>query len=433
MTQVCYASTLFGALTLTAAIDAGLLGERPERRLLIVSSNTAIPEVGRGFDESAAFEPLRQRFDEIVRWNELIAPLHPAKWRPSSAEVPMLSRLLLRHLGLDDGVSELVVESIAVPPARTLGVLIRECPVVVYADGLMSYGPTRDELATEIGQRANRLLHLDLVPDVVPLLLRENGVETQPIPDSAFLKVLAELPTPQPNAATGAPIIVGQYLSALEILSADEEIDLHADMLRALVARGHRHVAFKPHPAAGAAHVRPLQQLATQLGVHLTVVDDGLPAEAWFDAARPQLAVSCFSTALLSGRHFFGIPVATMGTELALERITPYQNSNRIPATIVDALVPRLTHSGVLQEPPERDLGQLVEAVGFCMQPGRYPELRPAAASWVRRHGGQRYFKNRRLQSVGLLRPPRLRSLVSRRIVRRCRVFAKRVRYAVRR
>jgi hypothetical protein len=41
MTRVFYASTLFGAMTLAAGIDAGLFGERSERRLLIVSSNTS--------------------------------------------------------------------------------------------------------------------------------------------------------------------------------------------------------------------------------------------------------------------------------------------------------------------------------------------------------------------------------------------------------
>jgi hypothetical protein len=417
MTRVFYASTLFGAMSLAAAIDAGRFGERSERRLLIVSTNTAAPEVSVSFDRGAGFEPLRQRFDDIVHWNELIAPLHPGKWIPPAGEVPLLGRLLADRLRLGDDVSELVLESVAVAPARTIGMLIRDCPVTVYSDGLMSYGPTRDELAVHIGRRVIRLLHLDLLPAVSPLLLREYGVPLEPIPDSAFLKVVAELPEPPADGAIGCPVIVGQYLSQLGILTAQEELDLHAGMLQGLVARGHGHVVFKPHPAAGRAHVHPLEETARRLNVRLTVAGDG-PAEAWFAAARPVLVVSCFSTALLTASRYYGIPAATMGAELALERITPYQNSNRIPTTIVDATLPALRPDGTLSGPPGGDVAQLVRAVGFCMQAGRNPDLRDAAASYLREHGPERYFKKRRLERVGLVPPPPYRSATVRRFGR---------------
>lgn len=431
MTRVFYASTQFGAMSLAAAIDAGLFGERSERRMLIVSTNTSIPEVSDRFEETAGFEPLSRRFDDVVRWNEIIAPLHPSKWTPRAGEVPMMSRLMEERLGLGDGVSELVVESIAVAPARTIGTLIRECPVTVYSDGLMSYGPTRDELPVGIGSRTSRLLYLDLVPSITPLLLREYAVATHPISESAFVQIVAELPEPPVQEATGCPLILGQYLSQLDILTPQEETGLHADMLRALVARGHRHVAFKPHPAAGRGHVRPLQETAARLGVQLTVADDGLPAEAWFGGARPALVVSCFSTALLTAARYFGIPVATMGSELALERITPYQNSNRIPATIVDATLPQLRLDGTMSDPPVVDVDELVRAVGYCMQSGRHPDLRVAAAYYVQAHGTERYFKQRRLESVGLLQPPLYRSAAVRRATRSVRCAATTLRAAM--
>ncbi|MCW2495514.1 polysialyltransferase family glycosyltransferase [Jatrophihabitans sp.] len=420
-TRVFYASTLFGAMGLAAAIEAGQFGDRVERQLLIVSNNSAVPEVTYSFVDSAAFAPLRRHFDDIVHWNDLVAPLHPAGWVPSRAEMPMLSRLFAERLGLQDGVSELVLESIAVAPARSIGMLIADCPITVYSDGLMSYGPTRDSLPGEIGLRVTRLLYLDLLPGVTPLLLREYQVDAQAIPDGAFAKVVEQLPEPAVGELAGWPLILGQYLSQLGILTVEEELELHAEMLRSLAARGHRRIVFKPHPAAGRSHVLPLQREADLLGVELAVPADTLPAEAWFAAARPELVVSCFSTALLTAVRLFDIPAATVGGELVLERIVPYENSNRIPATIVDATVPQLRGDGTLADPPQRDIAQLLHAVGFCMQARRHPDLRSAAAAYLASQGRERYFKSRRLQRLGLVPAPRYRSAGVRRVVRRCR------------
>lgn len=422
MTTVYYASTLFGAMTLAAADDAGLLGERAEPRLLIVAATTPAPEINTALDEQAAFDPLRERFDRVVRWNDIIAPLHPSRWTPREVETPMLARLIGRELGLPDGARELVVESIAVPPARTLGVLIRECPITVYSDGLMSYAPTRDELPIDIGRRAERLLHLDLVPTVQPLLLREIDAVAVPIPDAAFLKVLAQLAQPAVGDAAGIPLVIGQYLADLEILTPAEEARLHGDMIRALAARGNRTVAFKPHPAAGAAQLHAVSGAARRAGVRIVPVVDGQPAEAWFAAARPELVVSCFSTALFTATHHFGLPVATVGTELVLSRLTPYQNSNRVPLTLADAALPRLQADGSMTRPEPLDLDHLLRAVGYCMQPTRNPELLEDAAGYLAAHGTERYFVKRRLSRVGLAPPPMYRrSVTVRRAIRAIR------------
>ncbi|GAA3804637.1 alpha-2,8-polysialyltransferase family protein [Sphaerisporangium flaviroseum] len=412
MTQVFYSSTLFGAMTLAAAMDAGRFGPHTGRRILLVSGNAAIPEITPSL-EAAGFASLRPRFDEVWSWNDIVAPLHPSDWKARVIEVPMLGRLLRSHLSLDDGPAELVMESIAVPPARTIAALIRDCPITVYSDGLMSYGPTRDPLPLEISGRITRLLHLDLVPELTPLLLREVGVAPDPLPDAAFRGVLDEMPAP--DGLSGEAVILGQYLSALEIVTPEEEAELHSGMLRALAARGHRKVLFKPHPAAGRRHAQQLRQVAGQLGVELSVAGETVPAEICFQALRPELVVGCFSTALMTAHRLFGVPIATMGCDLVLERLAPYENSNRVPVTIVDATVPRLAADGSLGAPPEVDLPALVEAVGFCMQSEAYPELREVAARHIETHGAQaRYFKNRRLASVGLVpapEPPKGRAL----------------------
>ncbi|WP_424533841.1 polysialyltransferase family glycosyltransferase [Sphaerisporangium viridialbum] len=405
MTQVFYSSTFFGAMTLAAAMDAGRFGPHTGRRILLVSNNAAIPEVTPSLDEAPGFAALRGRFDEVWSWNDILAPLHPSDWKARVIEVPMLGRLLRSHLSLDDGPDELVLESVAVPPSRTMAALIRDCPITVYSDGLMSYGPTRDPLPQEIYGRITRLLHLDLVPGLVPLLLREVGVAPDPLPDAAFRGVLDAMPAP--DGLKGDAVILGQYLSALEIVTPEEEAELHAAMLRALAARGHREVLFKPHPAAGRRHAQQLRAVAGELGVELSVAGETVPAEVCFQALRPELVVGCFSTALMTAHRLFGIPIATMGCDIVLERLAPYENSNRIPVTIVDATVPRLAPDGSIGDPPDADLAGLVDAVGFCMQSESYPELREPAARYIETHGAEaRYFKNRRLASVGLIPAP---------------------------
>jgi hypothetical protein len=123
---------------------------------------------------------------------------------------------------------------------------------------------------------------------------------------------------------------------------------------------------------------------------------------------RPTLVTGCFSTAMLTASVYYGVPIARVGTELLLERIRPYQNSNRIPLTIVDALVPDLERDGsgatVGQDAGER-VTHLVRAVGFCMQPKTHPRLRPDAVAWLSAHRESavpRYFKRRRLTTLDL-------------------------------
>jgi hypothetical protein len=92
-------------------------------------------------------------------------------------------------------------------------------------------------------------------------------------------------------------------------------------------------------------------------------------AEPWFERGGVELVVGCFSTALMTASRLYGLPVARLGTDLLLERLSPFQNGNRIPAIIVDALVPELP-SLVASEPEpgkslEIDIDALVVAVGY--------------------------------------------------------------------
>ncbi|MFD8389797.1 alpha-2,8-polysialyltransferase family protein [Streptomyces sp. NPDC059680] len=409
-TQIFQASTLYGTATLAAALDSGCF--RPaDRRILLVCNNAATPETTPALDEAPGFEKLRDRFDDVILYNETIFPFHPGGWAPRVDDMPLWERFLRHEWELGDEEVELAVESIQVNPSLALAQIFTGAPVTVYADGLMSYGPTRNKIDPLVGTRVDRVLHLDLVPGLKPLLLTEFGVEGELVQTAAFTKVLAEL------APAGAELpdieepalLLGQYLSALDILTAEQEENLHVRMLKGAAALGHTKVVFKPHPSAPARFTRLLEQEAERLKVELTVLDTPVLAEVLYQRMRPALVVGCFSTALLTAKALYGLPVARIGTEVLLEQLTPYENSNRVPVTIVDALLPALGDRGAVTEQRTGmdvdTLGALIRAVGFAMQPKIYPSLRPEAEAWLARNLNQRtmrYFKRRRLSSLAL-------------------------------
>ncbi|MEV0642845.1 alpha-2,8-polysialyltransferase family protein [Streptomyces sp. NPDC050619] len=438
-TQIFCASTLYGVATLAAAIDSDLF-EEPDRRVLLVFNNSATPETTLPLDRMPGFEPLRDHFDDVLSWNEAIRPFHPGSWTPRPDDIPLFERYLRLLWNLGDDRVELAMESIQVTPALTVAQMFTGAPIDVYADGLMSYGPTRNKLDPLVGTRVRRLLHLDLVPGLTPMLLTEFAVPAQMVPTSAFLKVMTELTatvsslSSLPALPDNAALLLGQYLSALNILSAKEEEDLHVRMLRGAVARGHRTVVFKPHPTAPARFSRALETEAEKLGVDLTVLDTPVLAEVLFENARPGLVVGCFSTALFTAASFYDLPVARIGTESLLERLTPYQNSNRIPAVLADAVLPDLEDRKGQAPIPADELNALITAVGFTMQPQIYPPLRPAAERYLSKHFAprtHRYFRRKRLTSLGLPGgiPERLaflpRNATARRVVRRARALKK--------
>ncbi|MFC5028856.1 polysialyltransferase family glycosyltransferase [Streptomyces sp. DSM 41987] len=447
-TQIHVASTLYGAATIAAALDAGLFGPA-DRRLLLISNNSAVPETTPAVDEAPGFGALRGRFYRVLSWNETIAPMHPSDWAPRPEDVPMWERYLRMLWDLGDDDVELIVESIQVKPAAALVRLFPAAPIEVYADGLMSYGPTRDKLEPLVTTRINQLLHLDLVTGLRPLLLTEHGIEPRIVPAAEFTKVLAELADASdgPDEAElsavpeDAALLLGQYLSALGILTAVEEEELHLRMLRGAAALGHRRIVFKPHPIAPAHWSEPLEREAAALGVELTVLDSPVLAEVLYQRARPALVVGCYSTALLTASAFYGIPVARTGTEMLLERLSPYQNSNRVPVTIVDSLLPDLDDAEAVRTwsppAPERiagDLTPLLRAVGFCMRAELYPELREETVSYLSKELNARtwrYFKRRRLASLALpgVVPAQLaflpRNPLLRRVARRARALKK--------
>ncbi|MEU7027680.1 polysialyltransferase family glycosyltransferase [Streptomyces sp. NPDC046275] len=423
--QIFQVSTLYGAATAAAAVDAGLFGAPSEaRRLLLVSNNAEIPETAVRLETMTGYERVAARFDGVLDWNEAVHPHHPGTWAPRPEETPLWQRVLRTAWDLGAAPVELVVESIQVNPAKALAAVFAESSVHVYADGLMSYGPTRDELPQSLACRIRRVLHLDLVPGLRPLLLTEYGVGAELVPDEAFRAVLREIAEASRDsaedaaltaAAAAAPtaLLLGQYLAALGILTVEEEEDLHVRMLRGAAAAGHRSVVFKPHPTAPAGYSTALHEESARTGVRLTVLDGPLLAETYYERCRPGLVVGCFSTAMLTAAHYFGVPVARVGTRTVLERLTPYENSNRVPLTLVDHLVPDLEGDAppAVPDTTRAGLAPLVRAVGHCMRPTAHPGLREETAAYLAAHGSDpdlaHHFPAERLAELGLRAPAR--------------------------
>jgi Alpha-2,8-polysialyltransferase (POLYST) len=407
-TQIVLASTAFGLVTATAAYESGAF-DGCERRILIIACTAAMPEATTPMQAIAGVPDLMSRFDAVYDYNACIEPQHPSIWRPRPGDLPLWERHFrqLWDLGADD--LHLVVESIQTNPAQALCRIFGDARIDIYADGLMSYGPTRTALPEMVASRIERLLHLDLVPGLKPLLLSEHQVPCTIISTESFRAVAKTMVCDAAVVRGSQPVamIVGQYLAAEGLLSRRQEHDLYSEMISACASAGYSAVTFKPHPSAPVTQLVDLKTAAQGLGVSLTVADERELAEGWFERGGVELVVGCFSTALLTASSLYDLPAARLGTEMMLEQLTPFQNSNRIPVTIADVLIPSIPS---LVRPENRgphsvaEINALLVAVGYAMQPQRLAARRSDAAAFLADHNEthSRYFKRRRLTRLSL-------------------------------
>lgn len=158
--------------------------------------------------------------------------------------------------------------------------------------------------------------------------------------------------------------------------------------------------------------------------------DTPVPVEALYEASRPALVVGCSSAALFTASALYGVPVARVGTERLLDRLTPYHHPQRTALVLAEAVLPGTEGDA----PVADDLDGLLAALAFTMRPRVRPSLRAdaerylAAGTWERQ-----WFTRRRLTALGLPGgvPGRLaflpRSQAVRRVVRRARAVRKAV------
>ncbi|WP_029145278.1 polysialyltransferase family glycosyltransferase [Microbacterium luticocti] len=398
----------YGLTTAVAAIDAGLLPHA--ERVLVPVNSALVPETHVGICEDPALRPLLDRFDRIEPLNALLDPLPPTAWNPPEIEQPAWRRLLSRSWGVA-GEVELFVQSPQVAPARTLLSVFRDATLGVVGDGLMTYSPLRSGMPPAVTDRIRTLVHADVVPGVRPLLFPQ--ARRVPVPADALAGTVAEIDRATVDAHLNAlcadrvptGLVLGQYLAALGIVTAEAEQQMLADMVdRAADAGAHR-VVFKPHPAAPPALADAVRGRARERGVRFVEYRGAASAEVLAARLGVGVAVAGFSTALPTLHTLFGTPIAAAGTADVLAGLTPFENSNRIPATIVDAL----TRPASPYADPAR-LQHLIDAVGYAMQPRIAACLRGRAESLLRELDPTeraRYFAGQRLAQLHLPGAPR--------------------------
>lgn len=422
LTQLFLASTPLEVVFLAAGIDSGAYDShvqpalvrssdvpepitQPIRRVLLLSDNAEILEQATPLHTAPGLTPMFTRFDDVVTLNSAIAPAHPNTWKPREEDLQVFERLLRSHWQLGEGRVELVLESPQVNPAIALARVFGSALIRVSADGLMSYGPTRSKLPLSMKQRMASLHYVSLVDDLEPRLLHETGIVPLPLPFDALQNAIAEVGAAAAELITSAidgldgpetGLIVGQYCASLGLISEAEEIELHCQMADAAAAEGCRTIAFKPHPAAPATSISAMRDHVEARGLTFTHLDTPVIAEAVIAVLQPRVLVSAFSTSLVLSDRLFGITTRSVGTRLLLERLKPYQNSNRIPLTIIDMLAHPMSDIA---------MQDLVDSVSYCMQAQMLPSFRDRTAACLRSLSDEArgvYFKRRRLTVLDL-------------------------------
>ncbi|MFS2279363.1 polysialyltransferase family glycosyltransferase [Microbacterium sp. OR21] len=403
MVQLFALHSAYGLMTAAAAIDAGLLGDADQR--ILVPMNTAkVPETAHDLESVPRLASLRKRFDRIEPLNALLDPQHPTTWQPDEQDLPILERLFRRAWGLDDARLELFVQSPQVAPARTLMALLSEAELGVIGDGLMTYSPIRDRLPRQLTERVTRVVHPDVVPGVAPLVFAETGATRMPVPTAEFGRVLREVGEAQPDPLldaladpdTPTALVLGQYLATLGLVAADEETALQVLMIDKAADAGAQRVVFKPHPSAPPALSDALARRAAEREIGFTVYAGDQSAEYTAHHLGAMAVIAGFSTALPTVRAVFGIPIHAVGTDTVLARLEPFENSNRVPVVIVDALERGLEPSA---------MQHLVAAVGYAMQPEIVSHLRAdavAVLSALSDADRERYLSPARLRRLDL-------------------------------
>jgi hypothetical protein len=421
MTQLFVVSTAYGAMAAAAAIDEGLVASDGGERVLIAVNGAPVPELARVFSDSPHLRSVLARFDRIELLSDVIGHILPIAWEPRAQDHPMLERLLRIAWRIDDGPVELFLQSPQVAPATSLASIFAGSRICVLGDGLMTYGPLRSRMPWVMASRVTEVHYVDVVPGVTPVLFSDVGATATAIAPAAFARMLDEVSDAASDsqldewAASARPtaLVLGQYLAALELVTVDEEERMQREMVERAAGLGAERVVFKAHPSAPPASVDGPRAAAEAHGVDFVVYSGSLPAEVVAKRLDAIAAVAGFSTALPTLAATLGVAVDSVGNAVLLERLDPFQNSNRVPIVLIDALT--------RTESPYRDptqLQRLLDAVSYCMQPRQLAHLRDEAIEFLTDlHPSERdrYFEGRALTKAGLPhgapRPVRVRVL----------------------
>ena len=115
-TQIFFASTLYGAATLAAAIDAGRFGPHAAAGCCWSPTTRPSRRPPRRWTRCPASSGCAPRFDGVLSWNDIVAPFHPGGW---SARARRRARCWERLLRLAAGTSATTRSSWSWSPSRS--------------------------------------------------------------------------------------------------------------------------------------------------------------------------------------------------------------------------------------------------------------------------------------------------------------------------
>lgn len=410
MIQLFVVTDPFQAVVLAAALDSGTLdpdetSAGAAERVLVTASTAAVPEAAPALPAHPGLDAVARRFDRVVDLDAVVAPLRPVDLAPRDLELPLWERLLRDRWALGDAPLELFVEPPYAGTGLALARIFATARVSVHAGRLLTYGPTRRRVPADVAARLGVLVHPELVAGVPALLLGDLQVPTAAVGADAVRAVVAEVAAAVPAPHDPRPRPFALVLGPDGAHAADDDAgaartaaqaELRAS-LETVRAHGVRHVVLRPGDAR--VPTGAVLAVARELGMSIGLADRDELVEAVAVREQPDLLVGCTPTLVTTGALVDGATVA-VGAAERLDELAPFQTSARIPWTILDAL-----HS---PDAPAAPLPHLVKTVAHCMQPGRTPDLRPVAESFLAsqpREAWRRYVRVLRAERVGLLAP----------------------------
>ncbi|MGI3781506.1 MAG: hypothetical protein ACRYG2_12090 [Janthinobacterium lividum] len=308
--------------------------------------------------------------------------------------------------GLGDDDVELVVGTSALRTGRALTRRWTDAPVVLLAAGAAVYGPTPRGLGGRLARRTDRVLHVDLVPGLRPLLLAERPAAIQAVPFEDVRAVTAALPgtgpVPDPTA-----LVLGHSAAWAGALDRDQQTELLVAMVQRCAEAGHSRIVLLLDADPSSRTRRHVERAARSARADLDLVVDPAPVEAWVARDGVRLVVGSATEDLLVAREVYHRRVAQLDTEVVLQRLDPFTDPRRTGATLVAATVPDLrswtSHpEGESLDPV--DLAGLMSTVAYAMEPELLAARRAGAIGFLETHPStrRRFVRRRRLTELRL-------------------------------
>ena len=338
----------------------------------------------------------------------------------AATEAGLLDRARTQvHVGPDDDLGavaaslpdpgsdvELVVGTSALRLGRELTRRWTDARVVLLAGGAAAYGPTPRALGGRLARRTDRVLHLDPVPGLHPLLLAGRPATVHAVPLEHVRAVTAALsgPPPVPDPTT---LVLGRTAAWTGALDLDQQTSVLVAMVSRCAEAGHSRIVLLLDDEPGARARKHLARAAAATRAELDLVVDAGPVAAWFALDGVRLVVGCADEELLVARHVYGHRVAQLDTEVVLRRYDPFADVRRTGASLVEATVPDLRSWTVHPEgeaPGPHDLAGLVGTVAYAMEPELLADRRAAVIDWLETHPKtrRRFVRRRRLTELRL-------------------------------